>query len=192
MALMENLNAKLEALHKILSKLKKAPYRAYIKHTLIGKRIKTKELTEQIYSLLILLEETITEELFCDKNRQAKLLSDQIYYLIDEKLAQSHYIKTPNFKTVVLITPAVVKLKKLGMANLSETIKTVSALMPQYDGTADKLTSALDALEIIKTLQTDANKQTVVGVILTKLDVKVRHAFVQKPENVDAIIQKLK
>ena len=68
------------------------------------------------------------------------------------------------------------------MANFNETIKTVSALMPQYGGTADKLTSVLDALEIIKILQTNANKQTVVGVILTKLDVKVRHAFGQNPE----------
>ena len=189
---MENLDAKLQALDKVLVNLKKAPHRAYKRETLINKKIETKELLEQINDILLWLENIVEEQIFYDKNRQAKLLSGQIYYLIDEKLANLDFEKIPRIKTIFLVILAIAKFKKFKMANLNETIKTVSALMPQYDGTADKLTSVLDALEIVKTLQTDANKQTIVGVVLTKLDTKVRHSFGQKPENVDAIIEVLK
>ena len=53
---MENHDAKLQALDKVLVNLKKAPQRAYKRETLINKKIETKELLEQINDILLLLE----------------------------------------------------------------------------------------------------------------------------------------
>ena len=191
---MEKFDKKLKELIHILTNFKKSVNTNYRKETLIEKSKKTAKLVEELNNDLLSLQDTLEGNIFEIKTREIKLLSDQILYWINKKLVQVDFTETPNLTlySAFLVISAVVKFKKFRMANLSETTKTVSTLMPQYDGSADKFTSVIDALEIIKSLETDANKQTIVGVILTKFDTKVRHSFGVKPESVDAIIASLK
>lgn len=82
--------------------------------------------------------------------------------------------------------------KSTRMAALIETVKTVSSLLPTYDGSPNKLQNFLDALGIVKQIAPDNQLPTVINIILTKLEGRARHAFPQAPATIDNIIATLK
>lgn len=69
--------------------------------------------------------------------------------------------------------------------NRSTTLKKIRC-------TKDAPQNILDALSVIETLLTDANKEVVINVILTTFIGKARNAFTIKPGNVAAIKTKIK
>lgn len=77
------------------------------------------------------------------------------------------------------------------MATILETIKTVSSLVPSYDGSGDNLSSFISALKAVKTILTNDNTAAAVQVVLSKLSGKARAAVGENPQNFDTIIREL-
>lgn len=77
------------------------------------------------------------------------------------------------------------------MANIIETIKTISSLIPSYDGSNDNLSSFISALKAGKTILTNDNTVAAVQVVLSKLSGKARAAVGENPRNFDEIINEL-
>lgn len=78
------------------------------------------------------------------------------------------------------------------MANIIEIIRTVSSLVPSYDGRQDKLVNVLSALNACKALINDNTKDAAIQTILSKLEGKARAAVIETPESIDEIIKNLK
>lgn len=77
------------------------------------------------------------------------------------------------------------------MTTVLEIIKTASALIPSYDGSADKLDSTISAIRAIIPIINDANKAAAINVILSKLTDKARSAVGTNPVSIEVIIQNL-
>lgn len=170
--------------------LKKPKNRIYTRSTILNKLKETKEAHDNISDILTILETDLDIETFNKINKKAKEISSAIYLQLHQMLVTS--TTSSKFKTYAILVLSVVRFRKtFTMANV-EIIKTVSTLMPSYDGSMDKLDSTIDALEVIETLVTDANRATIINVILTKLSGRARHTFVVKPADLQELKTKLK
>lgn len=78
------------------------------------------------------------------------------------------------------------------MANAVEVIKLTSALIPQYDGNADKLSNIIAALTALKAVIVPATEPIAVQMVLSKLEKRARTAVGDNPVNIDDIIAQLK
>lgn len=76
--------------------------------------------------------------------------------------------------------------------SIAEIIKITSQLIPQYDGSVDKLPSVLAALAALNTLITDANRVAAIQVVLSRLDGRARVAVGDNPATIDDIKNRLK
>lgn len=193
---MDDITANINALQKIISNFKKAPNRAYRKKTLKKKIEEAKELKNSIQIRLQSIEDCLdlnTVELL---NRKATSLTSNIILLAQEKITELGNKTDPTIKNIAICSLFISRLKnkvtQTKMANLIDIIKTISTIVPQFDGTVDKLKSFIDALNLAKTLETAENKPTIINVILTKLEGKARNAFPETPMSINVIIDTLK
>lgn len=60
------------------------------------------------------------------------------------------------------------------MTSIVESIKAVSTLLPQYDGSVGKLPVVTSALAALNTLITDDNRVVAMQVVLSRLESKAR------------------
>lgn len=176
-------DTKIKKLTNILKNLKKAPNRRYLKNTL------EKKLSESytLYNnLLDLLEYHENGEILLAAVRNTY---SEIRNIINIKLDLN--IHLINFKAVARATLFSIKLNHLRMANLLETIKVASSLIPTYDGNPTKLDATISALRALNTILTDATRPTAINVVLSKLEGKARSAVGDAPDTIDIIIQRL-
>lgn len=184
-------------LNNILTNINKAPNRNYTRRFLLKLKEKSKDLYKKVNNILVTHETKLTsaELTFYIKGLRQKY--EIISLHIEQKLV---YAKDPpiSLKSTALAVLYYIKLKhKLTckqnkMASIAEIIKIVSSLVPQYDGSGDKLPSILSALAALNTLITDANRAVAIQVVLSRLEGKARSAVGDNPQTVDAIIESLK
>ncbi|XP_049542533.1 probable cyclin-dependent serine/threonine-protein kinase DDB_G0292550 [Anopheles darlingi] len=77
------------------------------------------------------------------------------------------------------------------MATPLELLKTLPALIPEYDGNSTKLNRTVAALRAAKTIITDTNKAMAIQLILSRFDGKAKLAVGDNPASVDDIIKAL-
>ncbi|XP_062553925.1 uncharacterized protein LOC134219235 [Armigeres subalbatus] len=188
---MEQIELEFSILKNLQSNLLKKPKtRIYTRNTILNKLRDTKQAHDNICDVLSILEGDLENHTFNKINKKAKEISSSIYLELHQMLA--HCPTFNKFKIYAILVLVVVKFRKtLTMAN-TEIIKTVSTLMPPYDGSIDKLENTIDALDVIETLVTDANRATIINIILTKLSGRARHTFNVKPADIQEVKNKIK
>lgn len=77
------------------------------------------------------------------------------------------------------------------MASVLEIIKTASALIPNYDGSSDKLDATISAIRALEPIINDENRAAAINVILSKFSGKARSAIGGNPATLNDIIQNL-
>lgn len=124
------------------------------------------------------------------------LLASNIILIAQEKITELGNKADLSIKIISICSQFISRLRhkvaQTKMASLIEVIKTASTIVPQFDGTVDKLKAFIDALNLVKTLETEQNKSTLINVILTKLEGKARNAFPENPTTIESIINTLK
>lgn len=189
---MEELEFEFDILRNINANLKKKPKdRIYNRSTILKKLNETKGAHDNITEILIILESDLEPDLFHKINKRAKELSSFNYFCLNQLLANTIEPKY-KFKNIAFSIIFIIRIRKFAIMANFDVIKTITALVPSYDGSNEKYESIVDALNVVETLITDANRATVINVILTKFTGKARHAFALKPENIETIKNKLK
>lgn len=189
---MEELEFEFDILRNINANLKKKPKdRIYNRSTILKKLNETKGAHDNITEILIILESDLEPALFHKINKRAKELSSFNYFCLNQLLANTIEPKY-KFKNIAFSIIFIIRIRKFAIMANFDVIKTITALVPSYDGSNEKYESIVDALNVVETLITDANRATVINVILTKFTGKARHAFALKPENIETIKNKLK
>lgn len=191
---MDIIESNLAQLKIILTNFRKAPNRKYRRSTLLNKLAEVQTLRNNINNELITFENTIAIGTFDQIRKIERSLTGELQLIIDQKLANlgdKPDITLKSLGKLIVISYRLTKSAK--MVTLIETVKTVTALLPTYDGTPSKLRNFLDALKVVKQIATKADQlPTVINIVLTKLEGRARHAFPAAPETIDAIITKLK
>ncbi|XP_049548138.1 probable cyclin-dependent serine/threonine-protein kinase DDB_G0292550 [Anopheles darlingi] len=77
------------------------------------------------------------------------------------------------------------------MATALELLKTLPALIPEYDGNNEKLDRTLAALRAAKTIITEANKPIAIQLIVSRFEGKAKLAVGDNPASMDEIIKAL-
>lgn len=72
------------------------------------------------------------------------------------------------------------------------TAAQLASLVPAFDGKLSGTKGFIDAVELAKTIVPEANHQSAIRLVLTKLSGKARDLFTEQPGTLDAIIQKVK
>lgn len=118
---------------------------------------------------------------------------NQIKIFIDTRLEVGIHLITFKQVAQVVLATEILKNKsyKTKMANNMEIVKLIAALLPHYDGNADKLDSTIAALKAINTLINDNTRAIAIQVILSRLEGKARSAVNAAPATVDDIITSL-
>lgn len=184
------INAYIAKLNATIVNFGKSPNRNYTRKFLINKKEESTQLYKKANNLLKLNEEKFTP-------------SELDYYLLTIKQKYSDLQLTINqkildapkvtFRSCALAVKFCIKLRKAIMAtSIAEIIKITSQLIPQYDGSVDKLPSVLAALAALNTLVTDANRVAAIQVVLSRLDGKARVAVGDNPATIDDIKNRLK
>lgn len=193
---MDSIEEEINALRKISANFKKAPNRVYRKSTLNDKIKEAKTIKDNIHKKLTLIEECLEINTLEQVNREVTSLTSNIILIAQEKIKELGDKAEPSIKNISICSQFITRLRnkvtKTKMATLIEVIKTASTLVPQFDGTVDKFKSFIDALNLVKTLETAENKATLINVILTKLEGKARNVFPENPTSIDTIISTLK
>lgn len=190
----------IKELQNILQNLRKAPYRKYIKNTLISKHKKAREIYENI---LYLLDD------FDDHQQKYYLIEARnsfstIKLIIDKKLdtASGHLVKLKNFVHIfIAFTKLYNKHKKMAVPKVD--LKTGTAIVQAYDGRQDGLSSFIDSVNLFSDTvtadfdtatqaQKTAATATVLRFILTRLTGKARAAVGDNPQDINEIINRLK
>lgn len=191
MDIIENNLAQLRIIH---TNFKKAPNRRYRRATLQNKLLEIQALKKNIADSLSILENAIsseTSELIISTER---VLTGELLLIINQKLTNlgdKPDLTLKNLGKLVIISIRLTKAAK--MAALIEVIKTVTALLPVYDGTPNKLNNFIDALNVVKQVATNVEHlPTVINIVMTKLEGKARYAFPAAPASIDAVIAKLR
>lgn len=186
---------KIGILENLLSNLKKAPNRQYRKITLKNKLEQVNTIRKDIAYELTILEDSINSKVFDNILHKEKLLSGGIINIINSKLEDLGDRPEFTLKNLTKLAIISIRLSKAAkMTTLIEIIKTVTALLPTYDGnTPHKLNNFLDALNVVKQVSTNETYlPTIINIIMTKLEGKARYAFPAAPASIDAVITKLK
>lgn len=191
---MDIIENNLGILKNLLINFKKGKNRQYRKLTLTQKLDQVKTIRNNIVKELTILEDTIDPKIFDDILKEEKILSGELISIINSKL--EHLQDKPEYTLKNLARLAIISIrlsKTVKMASLIEIIKTVTALVPIYDGTPTKLNNIVDALNVIKQMVTNQEQiPTVINIVMTKLEGKARYAFPTIPASIDAVILKLK
>lgn len=174
-------------LSNILKNLRKAPRRKYLKSTLKNKLENSRVLYNQITD--ILAESELEDHNFIIT--AARHTFGEIKTFIDERLDQPHLLRFKTLIRAIIVFNRLYNKHKI-MADIAGIIRIASTLVPQYDGTVDKLPAVLSALAALKTLITDANRVTAIQVVLSRFEGKARVAVGENPATIDAIVQSLK
>lgn len=184
-------------LNNILTNFNKAPNRSYTRNFLNKQKEKVIQVYKEANDILVSCETKFTsaELNFFIKGLRQKYSS--IIQYIDQKLV--HARDSPiSLKSIALTVIYYVKLKHRStlkrekMASITEIIKIVSTLVPQYDGSVDKLPAVISALTALNTLVTNDNRAVAIQVVLSRLEGKARVAVGENPATVNVIIDKLK
>lgn len=77
------------------------------------------------------------------------------------------------------------------MTSILEIIKIASTLIPEFDGSYEKLNRVVSAIQALQALVTDVNKASAIQVILSKLSGKARSAVPENPLELQEIIDAL-
>lgn len=188
----------IKQLHVISVNLKKAPFRRYLKSTVNKKFKLIKQLYKEITSKLVLYEEEIEPDHLNFLIKAARLEYNEIHQALSAKLTD--YSSNLSFKSVVWAIIFKIRLlkfrkerqTKMADTPIAEIIKITAQLIPQYDGSVDKLPSVVAALTALNTLVTDANRVAAIQVVLSRLEGKARMAVGDNPATIDEITNKLK
>lgn len=149
-SVMDIIECNLAQLKIIQTNFRKAPNRKYRRSTLLNKLAEVQTLRNNINNELITLENTIAIGTFDQIRKIERSLTGELQLTIDQKLANlgdKPDITLKSLGKLIVISYRLTKSAK--MATLIETVKTVTALLPTYDGTPTKLRNFLDALECV-------------------------------------------
>lgn len=115
----------------------------------------------------------------------------KVYQAIKQLVDQKSKLHLISFKAVAT---AIIFTKRLNskMTSILDTIKTASTLIPEFDGSSDKLNRVIAAIKALETIVTNANKAAAIQVILSKLSEKARSAVGDNPQEIKEIIDGLK
>lgn len=192
---MDIIEIKIIKLKNLLSNFKKAPNRQYRKVTLQNRLKQVNSLRTEIHNELIALEDSIDLQQFNTISLEEKQLTGELLTILKSKLEclkDKPEYTLKNLAKLAVISYRLSKTKTMP-TTLIDVIKTVTALLPTYDGTPSKLGNFVDALNVVKQVTTDAaHLPTVINIVMTKLESKARYAFPATPASIDAVIEKLK
>ena len=189
---MDIVENELATLKTISNNFRKAPNRQYTKNTLLRKLNEIQTCRRKITDTLQVIEDNIPIKTLETCARQERLLTGELINAINQKLLTAKPDLTLR-KVAKLIILTGRLTKDVKMASLIDMVKTVSALLPTYDGTPTKLNSFIDALAVVKQITTTAaHLPTVIAIVMTKLEGKARHVFNETPTTIDEITTKLK
>lgn len=189
---MDIIECKLGELKILQSNLNKAPNRRYRQVTLKNKIEQVKLIRNEIHNALILLEGRINSQKFESISREEKSITGELLTNLTSKLdgiKDKVEYTLKNLATLAIISGRLAKMP----TSLIDVIKTVTALLPTYDGTPSKLNNFVDALNVVKQVATEAaHLPTVINIVMTKLEGKAKYAFPATPATIDEVIVKLK
>lgn len=191
---MDIIENNLAQLRIIQTNFKKAPNRRYRRASLQNKLLEIQALKKNIADSLSILENAISSETSERIISTERVLTGELLLIINQKIANlgdKPDLTLKNLGKLVIISIRLTKAAK--MAALIEVIKTVTALLPVYDGTPNKLNNFVDALNVVKQVATNVGHlPTVINIVMTKLEGKARYAFPAAPASIDAVIAKLR
>lgn len=123
----------------------------------------------------------------------------KVYQAIKQLVIQKSTLHLVSFKaaaTAIIFTKRLsanfTKRLSANMTSILDTIKTASTLIPEFDGSSDKLNRVIAAINALETIVTNANKAAAIQVILSKLSGKARSAVGDNPQEIKQITDGLK
>lgn len=176
----EEINTRVKLLKNILLSITKNPRRNFLKITLRNKAEASKIIYNQILELLNKGSSINEYQL-----KLARQIYGDILTLINIRLAAAPSYR---FGQIALIILTLLKIyNKVKMANLLETVKIVSTLVPSYDGKPEKLEQFIAAIDACRPLIAADHLATAIQVILSKLEGKARAAVPNDAATLNAI-----
>lgn len=188
----ESIETLLSKLAKIQLNLKKAPNRTYLRCTIIKKINNIKKIYSEINQELQKNENSINTQELEFLIKATRLEYNAIYDILQFKLKNAR--KTLSFKSCVLVIIFINQVNsKKKMANPQVfDIKTATAIVQQYDGTADNLDAFVDAANLLKDYVTAEQIPMAVKFLKTRLTGKARIGLPENLVTIDAMVNDVK
>lgn len=133
-----------------------------------------------------------------DNSEQHALLLEKatlIYTDIEDIVRERSKLNLTSFKsavTAIIFTHRLSNWAKMANALDIKTASQLSQLIPAYDGKTSETNSFVDALNLVKSIITANQTDTVITLVLTKMTGKARDLFTERPATFNEIIEKIK
>lgn len=175
----------LEGLREIYNDLKsKAKVRS--SKRLISKQAKLASVLLTQINNSVKLDNSLENQIIVEKSKH-------IFKDIQKLIELKRLSERVSFKGAVAAITVTNRFKKyIKMTSILDIIKTASTLVPEFDGSSEKVNRVISAIKALEALINDANKQAAIQVILSKLSGRARSAVGDNPQEIKEIVDALK